>query len=339
MFSQSETGSGFANRKPMPQTRWLLFLLTAFLVAPPLLARSANLNRCQSVFFDKYYPGAVPFKTYQIDGVTYLETARLQIEFTKHSFEVYEKTSGDHAGHMDYFLREEKTAHLPVYTKEKFHGLGYGSEFRFAVLKWIFLTTDIQRVFAQIAATNEASLSLNKKLGFKETSHGGNIIYFHLEKEDFLKIDSENFFYGNFTKPRSKLVQTPIPHLNPKDKMTEEKLRQMYNLVRDRLNGTITLEASMAQNARLTEAIENLKMPENILIFERIFDQINPQNSSLPSILSSLEILTIPPRGLDINNAFYSSFSNLCVVIQDQLIKDAAARNALVYTYSLQKKK
>lgn len=322
----------------MHHLHWLLPLLLPLFVSHLLLADAGYLNRCESVFFDKYYPGAVPFKTYQIRGVTFLETDRLQIKASQSNFEVYEKASGREVGHMGlFYFKHEPTAHLPIYTNAEFHGLGYASEFRFAVLKWVFLSTSIKKIFAQIRSDNQASLSLNIKLGFKEFSRKNGIVFFHLQKEDFFSIDAQFFLNGDFTKPRSQLLRTPIPNLRASDTSTRETLIQLITLVRNQLSGGADFEKLRTQNPLLAEAMKNLKMPKEKKSFDMLFDQIDPNLFKAEFALKALKYFAEPYRGSE-SDEFYQSFSKLCSVIENQLFEDAASRQAIDYTYFIKLK-
>lgn len=202
-------------------TQMSLFL--SFAAAEPL---------CGKLFYDQYLPGGIPIGILNKAGTVFIETPRLflRIRGFQGSVSVTSRMTSENVGGIYYNHLDVGVLHLPLLGKSQFHGLGYATEYKYALIKYGFSKPDTKRIFAQILASNTASLKLHGKLGFKQSipEKSGDILYFELTREDFHRLEASIDNPESFILPRTTLVREEKLFLQSHEVGTKIFIRRLH---------------------------------------------------------------------------------------------------------------
>ncbi len=160
------------------------------------------------------------------DGYTpIIQTERLIVAQTKPTEFVYlDRKTFEEIGIIGFTLSQSEKgiiAHMPIYTiKEKKHlyqGKGFGTEAKYALMKWAFEEKNIYAVKAYIYNDNYRSINMQEKLGFQFKSQQLEVInHYEVNRDGFQKlqfdISSQWSEPIEFFRPRKRHTQTELPN-------------------------------------------------------------------------------------------------------------------------------
>jgi hypothetical protein len=102
--------------------------------------------------------------------ITLIETPRTYLgyrEGKKNALEVFDKDSNDFLGTVDIEEDTDGIFHLPIQIESPKEG--YGTEAKYAVMKYVFERKGAGSIVAFISPDNAPSIKLHEKLGFQKT--------------------------------------------------------------------------------------------------------------------------------------------------------------------------
>lgn len=201
--------------------RWIASLILWFANLVAVNVAYANSSTfCGSLFYDLYLPGPVSIGVLYKKNRIQIETPRTRIMMSRdfsrfQNARVSHRYTNEEVGDIGVRWNAPTEMHLPLSTKPDQYGQGYATEFKFAMMKFVFATTQAESIYAMVSPHNLGIMALHKKLGFQIIGNPeANHLEFRLTKQDFLKLDADpSLTAADFVRPRQNFAKQKTLHL------------------------------------------------------------------------------------------------------------------------------